>query len=200
MTAAPRGTEPEIDDSQNPTTAAPASSTADNESAVAAEYASDSTYASGTDSSPTSMSTDPTGEDEPSAWSRGRARGVQLGGAEKFGQVQSIIEDLAHQARPVARQAVPVLREIAAKAAELAAIAAEHAGPLAKRAAEVTQDVGVRVAARSREVASDLRRTEQESDSEGTGTAPGDGAEPGEGSTSSPPREGTQRPPATPGL
>ena len=197
MTAAPRGTEPEIDDSQNPTTAAPAPSAADNESAVAAEYASDSTYASGTDSSAPSMSTDPSGEDEPSAWSRGRARGVQLGGAEKFGQVQTIIEDLAHQARPVARQAVPVLRQIAAKAAELAAIAAEHAGPLAKRAADVTQDVGVRVAARSREVASELRRMEQESAD--TDTAPGGGAEPGE-STSSRPREGTQRPPATPGL
>jgi hypothetical protein len=200
MTATPRGTEPEIDDSQNPTTAAPASSTADNESAVAAEYAGDSTYASGTDSSSTSMSADPSGEDEPSSWSRRRARGVQLGGAERFGQVQAIIEDLAHQARPVARQAAPILREIAAKAAELAAIAAEHAGPLAKRAAEVTQDVGVRVAARSREAASDLRRTEQGSTSESTGTGPGGGAEPGDSSTSSRSREGTQRPPATPGL
>jgi hypothetical protein len=198
MTAAPRGTGPETDDSQNPTAAAPASSAADNESAVAAEYAGDSTYASGTDSSATSMSADPLGADEP--WSAGRrGRGVQLGGAERFGQVQTMIEDLAHQARPVARHAVPVLREIAAKAAELAAIAAEHAGPLAKRAAEVTQDVGVRVAARSREMASDLRRAEQGSTSDTTGTPLDGGAEPGDASTSRS-REGTQRPPATPGL
>jgi hypothetical protein len=200
MTAAPRGTEPEIDDSQNPTTAAPVSSTADSESAVAPEYAGDSTYASGTDSSATSMPAGPSGEDAPSSWSRRRARGVQFGGAERLGQVQTILEEVAHQARPVARQAAPVLREIAAKAAELAAIAAEHAGPLAKRAAEVTQDVGVRVAARSREVASDLRRSEQGSTSESTGTASGGGAEPGDSSTSSRSREGTQRPPATPGL
>lgn len=204
MTEAPRGTEPEADDSQNPTTAAPATpapATADNESAAAADYAGDSTYAGGTDSVGTSMSADPSGEDEPWSQGRSRRRGVHFGGAERFGQVQTIIEDLAHQARPVARQAVPVLREIAAKAAELAAIAAEHAGPLARRAAEVTQDVGVRVAARSREVASDLRRAEEQgSTSETTGSAAGGGAEPGDASMSSRSREGTQRPPTTPGL
>ncbi len=48
-------------------------------------------------------------------------------------------------------------RQIAAKAAELAAVAGDKAGPFAKRAAEITGDVGTRVAERSRKIADDLR-------------------------------------------
>jgi hypothetical protein len=58
----------------------------------------------------------------------------------------------------VATQAAPVMREVAAKAAELAAMAGEKAGPLAHRAAGVTETVGQRVAARSKEMAADLRK------------------------------------------
>ena len=58
----------------------------------------------------------------------------------------------------VATQAAPVMREVAAKAAELAAVAGEKAGPLAYKAAEVTEIVGQRVAARSKEFAADMRR------------------------------------------
>jgi hypothetical protein len=63
----------------------------------------------------------------------------------------------------------------------------------------LTQDVGTRVAARSREVASDLRSTEQ-SPPDSTGTAPGSGADRDDSPKPSRPREGTPRPPATPGL
>ncbi len=56
------------------------------------------------------------------------------------------------------RQAAPVMRDVAAKAAELAAVAAENAGPVAHRAANVTEHVGDRLAARSKELAADLRR------------------------------------------
>jgi hypothetical protein len=56
------------------------------------------------------------------------------------------------------RQAGPVLRDVAAKAAELAAIAAENAGPVAHKAANVTEQVGDRLAVRSKDLAADLRK------------------------------------------
>jgi hypothetical protein len=70
-------------------------------------------------------------------------------------QLQAMIDSLAVQA-------TPVVRDVAAKAAELASIAAEKAGPLAHRAAEATERVGGRVAARSKEMAADLRRSQAE--------------------------------------
>jgi hypothetical protein len=66
-------------------------------------------------------------------------------------QLQAMIDDLATSAGPT-------LREVAAKAAELAAKAGDAAGPIAHKAASVTGDVGQRVAARSRDLAADLRR------------------------------------------
>jgi hypothetical protein len=72
-------------------------------------------------------------------------------GSAWLAQLQAMIDH-------VAEQAFPVVREIAAKSAELAAVAAEHAGPLAQRAANVTTEVGQRVAARGKEMAADLRR------------------------------------------
>jgi hypothetical protein len=61
------------------------------------------------------------------------------------------------------RQAGPVLRDVAAKAAELAAVAAENAGPVAHRAANVTGTVGDKLAARSKDLAADLRRAAEAS-------------------------------------
>jgi hypothetical protein len=72
-------------------------------------------------------------------------------GREMLVQLQQMIDTMATQAGPV-------MREVAAKAAELAAIAGEKAGPLAHRAAGVTESVGQRVAARSKDFAADLRR------------------------------------------
>jgi hypothetical protein len=74
-------------------------------------------------------------------------------GPDRLAQLQEMIDEVAHHA-------APVLREIAAKAAELAAAAATQAGPLAQKAAGATQSVGDKVAARSKEVAADLRRAE----------------------------------------
>jgi hypothetical protein len=72
-------------------------------------------------------------------------------GREMLVQLQQMIDTLATQAGPV-------MREVAAKAAELAAVAGEKAGPIAHKAAEVTESVGHRVAARSKEMAAELRR------------------------------------------
>ena len=72
-------------------------------------------------------------------------------GREMLVQLQQMIDTLATQAGPV-------MRDVAAKAAELAAIAGEKAGPIAHKAAGVTEAVGQRVAARSKEMAADLRR------------------------------------------
>ena len=77
--------------------------------------------------------------------------GERAGGREMLVQLQQMIDTLAVQAGPV-------MREVAAKAAELAAVAGEKAGPIAHRAAGVTESVGQRVAARSKEMAAELRR------------------------------------------
>jgi len=76
-------------------------------------------------------------------------------------QLESMIQDIATQAAPVARQ-------VGAKAAELAAIAAVKAGPFAQKAADVTQDVGQRFAERAQSVAAELRAA----DSSEEGNAP----------------------------
>jgi hypothetical protein len=81
--------------------------------------------------------------------------------ASWMGQLQAMIDN-------VARQSGPTLKEIAAKAAELAAKAGDAAGPVAHRAAEVTGDVGQKVAVRGRELATELRRS---TGGGGTGTA-----------------------------
>ncbi|MHB8458980.1 MAG: hypothetical protein ACYDB6_02825 [Candidatus Limnocylindrales bacterium] len=83
--------------------------------------------------------------DEPAAGARDERH------ARWMGQLQSMIDDLA-------TAAAPTLREIGAKAAELAAKAVDAAGPIAQRAAVATSDVGQRLAARGREIATDLRR------------------------------------------
>ena len=80
-------------------------------------------------------------------------------GREMLVQLQQMIDTLATQAGPV-------MREVAAKAAELAAVAGEKAGPLAHKAAGMTESVGQRVAARSKEVAADLRRPREPGSSE----------------------------------
>ena len=73
----------------------------------------------------------------------------------------------------VATAAAPHVREIAAKAAELAAKAGDAAGPVAHKAAGVTSDVGQRVAAKSRDFAADMRRSETEAGTNGNGPESG---------------------------
>lgn len=101
---------------------------------------------------------DPIDETKPTSdeWSMpdGGDAADETGGSttpEWLTQLQSMIDNVTTQARPV-------LREVAAKAAELAAVAGEKAGPIAHKAAEVTAHAGTRVAERGREVAADLRR------------------------------------------
>jgi hypothetical protein len=72
-------------------------------------------------------------------------------GREWLAQLQTMIENAA-------TQAAPVMREVAAKAAELAAVAGEKAGPVAARAAELTAEAGHKIAERSRDLATELRR------------------------------------------
>jgi hypothetical protein len=95
-------------------------------------------------------------------------------GREMLVQLQQMIDTIATQAGPV-------MREVAAKAAELAAVAGEKAGPLAHKAAGVTEQVGQRVAARSKEVAANLRqpRTEEASQESAEASEPGEPGEPG---------------------
>lgn len=80
-----------------------------------------------------------------------------MGGREMLAQLQAMIDGLAEQAGPV-------MRDVAIKAAELAAVAGEKAGPFAHRAAEKTEVVGRRVAARSKEKAEEWRRSRSATD------------------------------------
>jgi len=70
---------------------------------------------------------------------------------EWVSQLQAMIENLA-------TQATPVVKQIGAKAAELAALAGDKAGPVAHRAADVTGQAGQKLAVKSRELATELRR------------------------------------------
>jgi hypothetical protein len=88
-------------------------------------------------------------------------------GERWLGQLQVMIEEAG-------KTAGPVLRDVAAKAAELAAVAAENAGPVAHKAANVTEHVGDRLAARSKDLAADLRKAAEASRAQ---TASGDAEE-----------------------
>src|SRR5918992_5285781 len=128
---------PEVDDSVNPTEAAPESEAA-GEGDFGGERVSTAARS---------------GEE---TWTPGAAEpGARTtSGREMLVQLQQMIDTLA-------TQAAPVMREVAAKAAELAAVAGEKAGPAAYRAAGVAQNVGGRVAARSKEMADQLRRQQE---------------------------------------
>ena len=75
------------------------------------------------------------------------------------GRQQDMLRQLQQMIDQLAAQAGPPMRQIAAKAAELAALAAQRAGPLAVKAAEKTQVYGERFAAKSKEMAAELRST-----------------------------------------
>jgi len=86
----------------------------------------------------------------------GSPRREQVERAREMGEHwMSQLQEMIDQA---GKTAGPVLRDVAAKAAELAAVAAENAGPVAHKAANVTEHVGDRLAARSKDLAADLRK------------------------------------------
>src|SRR5258706_7945664 len=105
------------------------------------------TTGTGTETPPTGATPDEsfawTAEPETSTGPSGQAR-------EWLTQLQTMIENLATQAAPVAR-------EIGAKAAELAAVAGDKAGPVAQRAAELTAHAGQKLSAGSRGLPACLR-------------------------------------------
>ena len=72
-------------------------------------------------------------------------------GREMLVQLQQMIDTIT-------TQAAPVVRDVAAKAAELAAVAGEKAGPFAYKAADATQAFGQKVAAKSKDWATELRK------------------------------------------
>jgi hypothetical protein len=121
---------PEFDDSGNPTEAAPDANATPDQNANADPNA-------GADAH------------QQAPWDAAPPR--PAAGREMLVQLQQMIDTMATQAGPV-------MREVAAKAAELAAIAGEKAGPLAHRAAGATETLGQRVAAKSKDIAVELRR------------------------------------------
>ena len=89
-------------------------------------------------------------------------------GREWLAQLETMINDIASQAAPVARQ-------VAAKAAELTAVAAVKAGPMAQRAAEATTDAGQKLAERAQNLAAELRGEDTGSHPENDAWAAGTG-------------------------
>lgn len=149
---------PEIDDSGNPTTVAP-----DDQGAQPAADTGWGNDTAGSEAGGQSGASDFAGGADSAGGDGDSAGGRRpISGRDMLTQLQAMIDSLAVQA-------TPVMREVAAKAAELAAVAGQKAGPIAHRAAEATEKVGERVAARSKEMAADLRRPKD---------AAGPGAEP----------------------
>ena len=105
-------------------------------------------------------------------------------GREMLIQLQQMIDTVSYQA-------APVMREVAAKAVELAAVAGAKAGPLAYKAAEVTDQLGQKVAARSKSMAYDLRRAREED-------APPEAGDAASGESTTP--EGSQSDDSAPGI
>ena len=76
---------------------------------------------------------------------------------EWLSQLETMIQNIATQAAPVAR-------DIGAKAAELAAVAAVKAGPIAQKAAEATTEYGQRFAEKAQSVAAEWRHDNEAPD------------------------------------
>ena len=100
----------------------------------------------------------------------------------------SIIESVRDVVDDLAERAAPTVRELSARAAELTAIAADKAAPFAKRAGEVTADASGKLAAKSREWASELRASAATAEgapapgaAESVAPAPMPGVEPADG-------------------
>ncbi len=102
------------------------------------------------------------GPDEQSDQGTATGGASEQGGGPRREQARAAAEKMISQLQAMIDQAGktagPVLRDVAAKAAELAAVAAQNAGPVAHKAANVTEHVGDRVAARSKDLATDLRK------------------------------------------
>lgn len=79
------------------------------------------------------------------------------GGPKAGATAADILESVRGAVDDLAERAGPTVRELSARAAELTAVAADRAAPLARRAGEVTAEVSGKLAARSREWASELR-------------------------------------------
>lgn len=111
-------------------------------------------YTTKTDDSTSGTSSDASAAGKDSfAWTEPEAATNDAGAKarEWLTQLQAMIENLA-------TQAAPVVKEVGAKAAELAALAGDKAGPAAAKAAEFTGQAGQKLAARSRDLAAELRR------------------------------------------
>ena len=118
-----------------------------------------------TESSNTASQSKPSGQPEPEmgsgptadetfTWADDTARGGPKGGGTA---AADILESVRVAMDDLAERAGPTVRELSARAAELTAVAADRAAPLARRAGEVTAEVSGKLAARSREWASELR-------------------------------------------
>jgi hypothetical protein len=98
--------------------------------------------------------------------------------------ISAIAEDIGERVTVLVDKATPVVRDAAARASELVAKAGEAAGPAAHRAAEATADLGEKVAAKGRDWANDLRKSNQAAGEPGAAEAT--------------PGEATAAPPAPP--
>jgi hypothetical protein len=95
-------------------------------------------------------------------------------GRDLAGTISAIAGELSERVTVLVDKATPVVRDAAARASELVAKVGEAAGPAAHRAAGATADLGEKVAAKGRDWATDLRRSNQAAGWPAEGT-PADG-------------------------
>lgn len=117
-------------------------------------------------------------EPTPEAWTSGEAMpGEPAADQSASGaRAREWLAQLETMIQNIAREAAPVAREVGAKAAELAAVAAVKAGPIAHKAAEATTEYGQRFAEKAQSVAADWRsaKTGEPDATEPPGDAPTD--------------------------
>jgi hypothetical protein len=98
-------------------------------------------------------------------------------GRDLAGTISAIAGELSERVTVLVDKATPAVRDAAARASELVAKVGEAAGPAAHRAAGATADLGEKVAAKGRDWATDLRRSNQAAGQPAEGAA-GPTAEP----------------------
>lgn len=108
----------------------------------------------------------------PDDWGQPSADGAASSRAREWlSQLETMIQQMATQAAPVAR-------DIGAKAAELAAVAAVKAGPAAQKAAAVTTEYGQKFADKAQSVAADWRHENEAAKASADAAAPESMGEP----------------------
>lgn len=105
--------------------------------------------------------------EEPAPESAADSEVVEAAASPANARAREWLSQLESMIQNVAREAAPVAREVGAKAAELAAVAAVKAGPIAQKAAEATTEYGQKFAEKAQSVAAEWRHENEAEPADG---------------------------------